>query len=495
MSQSRVYRFGPVERHGFLGSVRPGQAVVVLSGMLVALLTLGSSPSPGRAAGAIILVALSLVCATIAVSGRTVEQWLPVVGAWLIRRVRGRHRFRSRTPTAGMRGPVGGPAAPTTADVSLPPSLRGVRIVALPYGDRTVGAVSERDGRFLTALLSCKVGSFSLLDAAAQERCLSHWGNVLSAAADTPVRRIQWLERTTPAEPEALARWLESEGDPDLLESSAAITDSYRELIGRAARVSQEHQALVAIQIDAARVRGRGPGATESALIEEAERIAEGLRRAGVQIGGALTARHIASSFRTAFDPYVRCDLVHRGEAAQTSTASDAYTAWPVGAIEAWDHYRTDDAVHATYWIAGWPQIEVGALFLDPVLAQAAAVRTVGVTFEPLSAQRSIQEVEAQVTRDQADRALKSRFGQAEMARHEQVYAATRRREAELAAGYAEVRFAGFITVSAPDLDALHSSCAEVARDASRSRLELHPMYGQQAEAFTFTLPLCRGLR
>jgi len=29
----------------------------------------------------------------------------------------------------------------------------------------------------------------------------------------------------------------------------------------------------------------------------------------------------------------------------------------------------------------------------------------------------------------------------------------------------------------------------------SRARLELRNMYGQQAEAFTFTLPLCRGLR
>ncbi len=29
----------------------------------------------------------------------------------------------------------------------------------------------------------------------------------------------------------------------------------------------------------------------------------------------------------------------------------------------------------------------------------------------------------------------------------------------------------------------------------SRSRLELRAMYAQQAEAFTFTLPLCSGLR
>jgi hypothetical protein len=99
------------------------------------------------------------------------------------------------------------------------------------------------------------------------------------------------------------------------------------------------------------------------------------------------------------------------------------------------------------------------------------------------------------VTRDQADRALRARFGQAETARDQQAYSSTRRREVELAAGYNEVRFAGFVTVTASDLERLRDAAAEVKRDAARSRLELRPMYGQQAEAFTFTLPLCRGLK
>jgi hypothetical protein len=69
------------------------------------------------------------------------------------------------------------------------------------------------------------------------------------------------------------------------------------------------------------------------------------------------------------------------------------------------------------------------------------------------------------------------------------------RRESELAAGHGEVRLAGFITVSGRDLDDLRRSCAEVLEHAARARLELHRLYGQQADAFTFTLPLCRGLR
>jgi hypothetical protein len=379
-------------------------------------------------------------------------------------------------------------------DLTIPRALSGIRILELPYRGRLVGAVSDRRGRLLTAVLACRVVSFSLLDASTQERNLAHWGAVLSACADTPVRRIQWLERTSPTEGDELARWLQTERDPDIPAFGTPLVDSYLELIGRSVQISQEHEVLVAVQIDTARVSSRARDAATAALVEEAERVADGLRRAGAEIRGAMTPQHLARLFRTAFDPYVRTELLYEPtELGVRSVPPDSV--WPIGAIEGWDYYRTDGAVHSTYWIAGWPRVDVGALFLDALLSQSFAVRTVSVTFEPISTDRSIRDVEAQVTRAEADQAVRARFGQAETARQQQAYGATRRREAELAAGYNEIRFAGFVTVSAPGVEQLHSARAEVARDASRSHLELRPMYAQQAEAFTFTLPLCRGLR
>jgi hypothetical protein len=119
----------------------------------------------------------------------------------------------------------------------------------------------------------------------------------------------------------------------------------------------------------------------------------------------------------------------------------------------------------------------------------------VAVTFEPVGRDRSTREAEAAVTRDRADRELRLRFGQTETARQRQAQEAAVRREAELAAGHGEVRLAGFVTVSGRDLVDLRRACAEVHEHAARARLELHRLYGQQACAFTFTLPLCRGLR
>ena len=117
------------------------------------------------------------------------------------------------------------------------------------------------------------------------------------------------------------------------------------------------------------------------------------------------------------------------------------------------------------------------------------------MTFEPRPPERSTREVEAAITRDLADRELRRRFGQSETARQRQAEEATARRESELAAGHGEVRLAGFVTVSGRDPDDLRRGCSEVLEQAARARLELHRMYGQQADAFTFTLPLCRGLR
>ena len=258
--------------------------------------------------------------------------------------------------------------------------------------------------------------------------------------------------------------------------------------------MSQEHEVLIAVQVDGSRVRSRSRDAPAATLVEETERIADGLRRTGARIQGALAAEHLATLFRTGFDPYSR-ETASQLDAGQEPRALGRAAGAPIAAVEGWDHYRSDGAVHATHWISGWPRVEVGATFLDGLLSHAGAVRTIAVTFEPTPTDRSIREAEAQVTRDQADRALRARFGQAETARDQQAYSSTRRREVELAAGYNEVRFAGFVTVTAPDLDRLRDAEAEVKRDAARSRLQLRPMYGQQAEAFTFTLPLCRGLK
>ena len=56
------------------------------------------------------------------------------------------------------------------------------------------------------------------------------------------------------------------------------------------------------------------------------------------------------------------------------------------------------------------------------------------------------------------------------------------------------VRFAGYVTVTAPDLGELENACSEVEQQAAQARLVLSRVYGDQELAFTLTLPICRGL-
>jgi Putative type VII ESX secretion system translocon, EccE len=496
VSEDRTtYRFGPLERRGLLGGVRAGQAATLALGAIAAFAALDRSPTAGGAFAGVAMLALAIAIAVLPAGGRTAQEWSPVAAAFALRLARRRRCFHSPVPVRGLPWRLGRQALQHAAAPAPPPALRGVAVVELGHGDRRLGALAERGGKRLTAALACRVVSFALLDPQAQERRLARWGLVLSGAAGGAVRRIQWIERTAPAQGDELARWLHRARDPAIPLRGAPIIESYLELIGTSARVAQAHEILVAVQVDAARVRERGDGAVAKALIEAAERLAQRLEAAEISVLGALSAGQLARAVRTAFDPYSGAELAALETVDPDRDGLSEVNAWPLGAREAWDHYRADGAHHATYWIGGWPRVDVSPMFMDALLGRSSVVRTVAVTFEPISPERATREVEAAVTRDRADRELRRRFGQSETARQRQAQAAAVRRESELAAGHGEVRLAGFVTVTGRDEDDLRRAGAELLEHAARARLELHRMYGQQADAFTFTLPLARGLR
>jgi hypothetical protein len=496
--QRLTYAFGPLERRGILGPIRAAQAIVLAVGMLVAIVAIDRSPSPAGALFALLVGAAAAAVSFAPLAGRTVQEWTPIATSFAVRAITGRFRFRSPVAVVGsLTRELGHRRTPRLADPppEAPPQLRGVRIVEASYRDRAIGALAEQSGRRLTAVLACRVLAFSLLDPEAQERRLARWGMVLSGAGGSSIRRLQWIERTAPAQGDELARWIHAERDPAIPPRGTAMVESYLELITTTARVTQEHEILVAVQVDSRRIRDRAKDAITTVLVEETERVAKGLEAAEVTVLGALSSAQLARTLRTAFDPYARAELAGLEAADPQRDGLSQHGAWPLGSRESWDHHRTDGALHASYWIAAWPRAEVSPLFMSALLGNSSAVRSVAVTFEPLPGERSIREIEAAITRDQADRELRSRFGQAETARQRQAREATMRREAELAAGHGEVRLSGFVTVSGRDTDDLRRACAEVHDHAARAHLELRRLYGQQADAFTFTLPLCRGLR
>jgi hypothetical protein len=108
---------------------------------------------------------------------------------------------------------------------------------------------------------------------------------------------------------------------------------------------------------------------------------------------------------------------------------------------------------------------------------------------------QAVREARSARTADLADSELREKAGFLPSARREREAAGATRRESELAEGYSEFRFSGYVRVTAADEEGLSAACAEVEHAAQSGHTELRRLYGRQLEAWTWTLPLGRGLR
>jgi hypothetical protein len=486
------FRFGAVERRGIAGGLRPGQVAVLGAACLFAVVVFRRAPNATGLAVAVAAVIAACLATWLPVAGKTIDEWTPIVGGWMLARALGSRVYRSRSPYAGVTVQLDTGRAERSRD--MPPPLEQLQLLTVPLADdRECGVfVNQRDHMYI-AVSVLRVRSFALLAAADQERRLERWGRVLASLARDGghIRRLQLMERTHPHDEDQLSRWLASAGDRSI-PNEAPVRRSYEALLESAADVTHEHEVLVALQVDPRRARTRS--ATTSSLDElgaqlalrEMRALAERIEDADVGLTGLLTPAQCAWAVRTAFQPQLRRSQARPG---------DGQPLGPTAAEAAWDRYRCDGCVHRSYWIAQWPRLEVGPAFLAPLMLSPSAVRTFSVVVEPVSPAWARTAIEMAVTSDEADEQLRDERGFRTTARRRKQQAATRRREAELADGHEEVRFAGFITVSGRSDDELERGCDEIAQAAQQAYLDLQPMWGQQDVGFICgALPLCHGL-
>ena len=112
---ARRYRFGPLERRGLVGSLRPAQVFVIAGSLGGGVILMRALPGVGFAlALALVLAALSFCFWPIA--GRAAEEWLPVAGRFAtetrarsppppLGRAAGRRQSRRRRTSRGGRLP------------------------------------------------------------------------------------------------------------------------------------------------------------------------------------------------------------------------------------------------------------------------------------------------------------------------------------------------------------------------------------------------------
>jgi Putative type VII ESX secretion system translocon, EccE len=444
------YRFGPRERGGALAGWRAGQIMTVAVGLVFGVLVLRWEPNAVGVAAAVGILVLYGALATVPVSGRTGDEWLPVVVCWGTR--------RSNVWGAGRSG-----------------SLRGLRL--LRAGWRDMGVVHDRQGRTLPSALLLRGGSFALLGADEQDRRVGAWASVLASLAreGSPVHRVQWVAASFPDDGEGLRSYLAAEAAPD---AASACTASYDALLADMDSHASAHDVVLAVQVRLTRSVEVGC----ATLAREVGSLVRLLGDADVQVESVLTADDLAHQLLRTYEPH-----------AVSFGAAPAQDHWPMAMEERWSDVRVDGMVHATFWVAEWPRIEVRSDFLAPVLLGSAR-STMAVVMEPLGPDTAVRKVEASRTADLADSELRRRGGFVSTARHARESEVLARREAELAEGHASFRYSGYVTVSAASEEELVAACDVVQHAAGQSRLALRRLYGDQASAYTCTLPLCRGL-
>lgn len=513
MAETTTYRFGPLEKGGLILGLRLPQVVGIVLAGLVALGLLRSGGLSGLVM-AVALVAAAAGVLLVPFRGHTLEEWAPLTVRFLVGRWSKKSRWTAQLAQVGhvVGVPEGGlePQQPEDPE-SAPGELAGLEFLEgtlRRYEDAPMGVIADRKARTFTAILRCQGQAFALLGDEDRERRLAEWGGVLAALArdDTPLRRVAWIERTLPAEGDAMAAYLmDAKREDATLDDPPDELVSYFQLLRRSPDVAEDHELLFAAQIDAQRPSARraikrmggGDLGALAVLAAEVSQVAELLDAAGVTVTGVLTRRGAATAIRDAYDPWGRQQRERGGE-----EGLPAMNASPMARDEHWGHIATDSAVHTTLWVAEWPRIDVRALFLQPLLMRTQTTRTVTMVMDLVGPGRATRQVERAATEAATEESMRARIGQRTTQRQRQKDESTHRRERELAQGHAEVRFSAFVTVSARAgsdgvgaQDELEAAVSRVELEAKRAPLRLERMWGQQAESFTYSLPLCRGLR
>lgn len=474
---SRIYRLAPLDRTGVLLGLSATQCFLLGLGVFAAGAAL-QAQLPALLVAGPILIALTLGFATW--DGVPLHQLLPsrfryllVAGAW-----------QARLPLLRTDA--------STVAAEWPPFLAGIDLV----DHDGLGVIADRRGRLLTGTVAVSGREFSLAERGEQDRILDGWGEVLNGfcrerGAVCRVRVTEW------AGPAGTLDFDESlpEGTASLRPEFVA---AYRELLAEAAPTAVRHDVLISVSVDTRHIRGRrrptsSSGAGVDVLRDELAGLASRLDAAGFHCSHPLDVHALAKAIRSRLDPTVLQRDGRPGTLAEAAGLGP-WNAAPLSIETDLRHLRADGSFHRAYWVADWPRLDQGPNWLEPLLLHAGGVRTFALHYEPVARSRSQRRVDRDSTRLAADEEHRSRAGFRIGAAHRRAQSAVAEREAELVAGFCELEYAGFVVVTAPDLDALERCCVEYEQAAAQIGVQLRPLDGSHDLGLACALPVPRGI-
>ena len=478
----RRYRFAPAGKPGLFGLIPPAQIAVAAGGTLVAwvLMVVGVFP-PAAAIPALVGAGVAFK----RVDGHPLYQLIPIASRWWWRRRRG--RWCRPIPLLG---------ATDHVPVELPPAMRGLRLIELIDNDgRRRAVVHDQPVGTVSAVLAVSGdGQFSLADPLEQDRRVAMWGDAIAGFCRerTAVCRVAWQEWTAPA------------GSTDELGISApAETQAecdYQALVRAVAPTLTTHEPhlVLTVRVDAVTPRRHQPRleAACEALFDQARLFTSRLETAGLTAGPVLSPVELTHLVRTRSDPQARAALATVSRSLASLAGRAAADFGPMAVDDVWQHVQVNGALHRSFWVRGWPRVEVPAAWMDNLLAAntRTGTRTTTVVFEPIAPSVAARAAERDAVRLEASEHSRQRRGFRTRAGDHRARQDVEAREHELTAGYGDVAYAGFITVTAPSPDLLADLASDTEQSAAQTGVLLDPLDGRHGEGWVASLPLGRSV-
>jgi hypothetical protein len=488
----RLYRFAPRDRAGWILGLGASQCLTLAAGLLMSTVAVSAGVPVELAA---VPLASAGVLAFARWHGRPLHAWLPVFAGWTLLGAHRQRRWTARVPLLGESG--------DRKRAGLPPFLAGLEILeasaAWTRRQRlgSVGLVADRREHLLSGVLRVQGREFALVERVDQDRLLAGWGDVLAGFCRerSTVARVAWSEWAAPAGLEEHVRFVDSEATAP---KGSAHRDAYAALLDGAGPMTTRHEVLLTVTVDTRRARITRDSNTAlddafaDLVLEELRLLTARIEDAGLTVDAPLSPGELREALRVRLDPTVLHGFATRARAGFQNGLVSGHNVGPLAVDVELAHVRVDGSWHRSYWIAEWPRLELHPAWMEPLLLHAGGVRTVALVYEPVPPSRSQRQIDRDATRLASDEEQRAKRGFRIGARHRRAEAAVLERESELVAGYAELDFAGFVTVTAPDREHLETACAEYEQVAAQAGLELRSLDGQHDTGVGACLPVGR---
>jgi len=458
----RTYRLPPPDRTGWLLGLGPAQVLPL--GVGLGLAVLGVARTGSVALGALFLT-LGAGVALARAGGLPLVEAAPVAAGW----IGGRRHRRFEAPV-----PLAGPQP------ALPAALSGQEILTLPGGGADLAVVADRRDGYWSATLRISTASpFLLATRVEQERLLAGFGDALGSLCRerSPVVSLRWSSFAAPSPVAA----------PD---TEGPAIHAYAELLDDLSGVAR-HDALVTLTLSPG--RAGDDGAKLAAVAAAIELLTGRLAEAGID-AAPLAPPELASALRSRLDPAASPALRRHRSLAEAAGLVSPTMAGPTCAEEHWGHWQVDSSVHRAYHVVLWPRTALPPHWLADLLLVLPAPRLFSLVFEPVPPRASRRAIDREAARLDSDEEQRRRAGFRVGAEHDAARNALSSREAEFAAGFPEVDYAGLLVLSAAGLSELEEREEQVLSAAAAAGVELAPLAGRHAAGVGACLPLARAL-